>query len=768
MACLPRLLCADTYPITLAQAGRTAEPDRLFLELVINGRPSGEVVEVLHRGPHYEIEADTLRRLSVRTPQPAGARVAVDALPGVATSYDGLRQRLHIDVPPEWLPTQTLQGRAREAVELSDGTGLLLNYDAYTMRAQGRSTTSLWSELRYFGDLGVVSHTGIQRYSSGSAGNGYLRYDTRWSRPDPATATEFTAGDVVTSALPWSTAVRLGGVQWARNFEMRPDLVTYPLPAFAGQAAVPSAVDVFVNGFRAARHNVAPGPFTLGELPVVNGGGTASVVTTDALGRQVYTTVPFYVSTELLRPGLVDYAVAVGALRRDYGLRSFAYGRPVATGVVRRGMSDRLTLEGQAQAGRGLGVLGAGGLLRLGTWGVADASLSRGSVERMGSGWQYSAGYRYFTQRGGIGVQQLGRTAGYGDASTYADDGFRLQRRVRQVNASWNLGDGSLSAGWIDQRSAIGERNRLAFASYTTALRSDTFVSVTAGRTFESGETQLRLQLTYLMGAQTTAQVAAERTHGRLQGQANVQRSLPTDGGWGWNLGDTLGGSEQYRQGTLQYRNTTLMVQGGTYGSSRLPAYWGNVTGSLGMMDGHTFAANRITDGFALVSTQGMGDVPILYDNEPVGRTNADGYLLVPSVPAYYRGHYAIDPLQLPADVHTPTLERRAAVARGRGTLVQLPVFRVRTATITLVDEKGAPLPVGTAVTHEQGDVPTVVGWDGVVYLTQLRAHNTLQVQPASGPPCHAAFEEAAYAAVRDLVVTCRAEGANATAKGAR
>ncbi len=148
---------------------------------------------------------------------------------------------------------------------LSRGTGLLMNYEFYATRTQGRTAASLWSEQRFSACTEWFPHTGVLRRVDGGASNGYLRYDTAWTDTDAGSATAWTAGDVITGALPWTTSVRLGGVQWARNFAARPDLVTYPMPEFAGQAAVPSAVDVFVNGFRAGRHTVQPGPFTLGS-----------------------------------------------------------------------------------------------------------------------------------------------------------------------------------------------------------------------------------------------------------------------------------------------------------------------------------------------------------------------------------------------------------------------------------------------------------------------------------------------------------------------
>ncbi|CAN7281795.1 fimbria/pilus outer membrane usher protein [Acidovorax sp. LjRoot117] len=740
----------------------------LYLDVQINGQPQGQLVEVVQNGDDFEIEAETLRRMHIHNAQPRNTRLAVNRLPGVSVEYEPLTQQLSLTVPPQWLPMQRLADETpQESPDSTTGSGWLLNYDIYSTHSRRHSLTSLWSEQRYFSPDGVVSNTGLVRLQVRDATRGYVRYDTRWTRTDTGTATEAIYGDIVSGSLPWSTSVRLGGVQWSRNFGVRPDLVTYPLPQFAGQAAVPSAVDLFLNGFKAFSNRVAPGPFTLSEMPLVSGAGTASVVTTDALGRQVYTTIPFYVHRELLRPGWTDYSLPLGALRRDYGVRSFSYGRPVATGVYRQGLSDVLTLEAQAQAGKGLGVAGVGGLAGLGMMGIANASITRGYTSRSGSGWQYSAGWQYNTQRAGISLQQSGRTARFGDASTYADDGYQLPRRTRQLNLSWTLGRGAVSAGWLDTRDARSERSRIAFASYSTPLRGNTYLTVTAGRTLETGENQLRLQLTYFLGDNASAQLASGKTRGSTQTYASYQRSLPTEGGWGWNASHTLsGGPERYGQASVQYRNATLAVEGGVSTSAGQTMQWGGLAGSLGVIDGHVFAANRVHDGFALVSTQGMPDVPIMYENQLAGYTNAQGYLLVPSVPAYYPGRYAVDPLTLPPDVDIPALERRMAVSRNAGMLVQLPVLKMRTATITLVDQDGKPVPAGSAVHHAPGGMHTVVGWDGVVYLTVLHPRNQLTVRTPEGTECRAEFSEADYAAARDLVVPCSKPAAGAQ-KGA-
>ena len=59
----------------------------------------------------------------------------------------------------------------------------------------------------------------------------------------------------------------------------------------------------------------------------------------------------------------------------------------------------------------------------------------------------------------------------------------------------------------------------------------------------------------------------------------------------------------------------------------------------------------------------------------------ASGHLLVPWSSAYYRGKYEIDPLNLPANVQSPSVEQRVAVRRGSGYLLEFPLARVIAAS---------------------------------------------------------------------------------------
>lgn len=715
----------------------------LFLELVVNERASGQVVPVVFRDGHYYLAASVLQALSVRTGTAADAQVAVDLLAGVTVQYDGTGQRLKLSVPPEWLPNQEFGGgESTGAFAAISSTGALLNYDLYASNI-GRSTanTSVWSEQRMFGQWGTLSNTGVWRHGVAPADRGYIRYDTRWTYSDTDQVRTTTAGDLIAAPLPWGSAVRIGGLQVARNFSIRPDLVTHPLPRFSGQAAVPSAVDLFINGYKASSENVQPGPFTLNTVPYVTGAGEAAVVTTDALGRQVVTTVPFYVANNLLTPGGTDYAVAAGPLRRDYGLKNFSYGPAVGSGGVRWGLSDSFTVEGRAEAAPSLAVLGAGGVAALGNYGVVNAAAS-GSQVRGRSGRQLNLGYQYSAQSFGIGAQTAVRNAGYSDLTNYDSPGTALTRRTSQINGSLSLGDvGALAAGYFDLKGADGSRTRLLSMSYSRPLGSSAFLSVNFNKAVGQRDYTLQFQVTIPLDDRANTTVTAVRDRNGTGGQLNYNRSAPPDGGLGWNLAyATSGNGGNYRQASATWRAGFAQFQAGVYAQGNVTANWAGAAGSVVLMDGGVFAANRINDAFVLVSTNGVADIPIRYENQVLGRTNQDGHLLVPTVPGYYPARFEVDVVDLPDYMQIAQPQQRLAVRGGSGALLRFGIERMLAARITLVDESGRPLPVGWSVQHVQSGQGTVVGWDGLVYLEGLKAMNDLAVRGPGNARCRVRF----------------------------
>lgn len=341
---------------------RTMNGEAVFqLALVLNHYDTGLVVPVTQReGAWFISGADLLRAGLPPAHVPAG-EVNLSTLTSVRAEYDSTAQRLLLTVPRDWVAARiTPFSEQNTHSKPHYGRGALLNYDVYTNHSEHTGgQASVWHEFRYFNEDYSFSSTGYARQNfTGNSGQqeGYVRYDSTFLITNEEDATTWTVGDVISDALSWSTSVRMGGISYGRDFSLRPDLVTWPLPAFSGEAAVPTSVDLFINGYRSGSTRLQPGPFTLTNLPYINGAGDAVLVTTDALGRQVSTTLPFYVSSDLLKQGLSDGAVTLGSLRRNYGIENFDYGPAAGSGSYRYGVTDWLTLEGAC--GRG-GVAGA-------------------------------------------------------------------------------------------------------------------------------------------------------------------------------------------------------------------------------------------------------------------------------------------------------------------------------------------------------------------------------------------------------------------------
>ncbi len=748
---LPQISSAETFselppPPALEN---NASGQQYMLELVVNQNARGDIVPVERKNGDFWLRSGDLQRAGIPAEKLQGEQIDVNQLAEVKAEYDERRQRLLLTVPPAWLPGQVI-GKDQRGPRYTGraSNGALLNYDFYATRTDNAgSRLSSWNELRVFGPSGQFSTNGVytQQLEGGVSGQqeGYIRYDTWFSNEDENDAISWRAGDLVTDALSWSNSVRLGGVQIARDFSVRPDLVTYPLPAFSGQAAVPSSVDLFINGYRSTQANVQPGPWSLTNVPFVNGAGDAVITTTDAVGRQVTTTLPFYVSSSLLRQGLSDYSFSAGAIRENYGLENFDYGAAAASGSYRYGLTDWLTLESHAEGSDSVATGGAGGLMKLGSWGVVNGALAQSQMEGK-PGTQYSWGYQYNNSWFSLGTQHVLRTADYGNLALVGSRGdsantsYSLARRSAQYTASVSLNQyGSLGLAYFDIAGGSGDRTRLWNLSWSKNLWGNSSLYISASRDQEQGDWSGAISLVIPFGEQSSASVSYERDQqGNNNQRLYVSRAMPTDGGFSYDAAwaNQGGNSGDYRQASLRYRNNKIDTSAGFYGDNDNTTQWADFTGSVVLMDNRVFAANDINDAFVVVKTD-YPDVTVRYENQSMGRTDKQGYLLVPSISSYYGAKYDIDTLDLPADRTAPKVEQRFAVKRKSGYLLNFPVERLRAASVVLHDKQGQPLPISSQVLRpNQGT--EYIGWDGIVWMENLSAENPIHVVTPDGRSC--------------------------------
>jgi outer membrane usher protein len=150
-------------------------------------------------------------------------------------------------------------------------------------------------------------------------------------------------------------------------------------------------------------------------------------------------------------------------------------------------------------------------------------------------------------------------------------------------------------------------------------------------------------------------------------------------------------------------------------------------------MDSHLFAGRRIDGSFALVEVPGQQGVMVYADNQPVARTDRDGFALVPRLRAYQHNPIRIDMKGLPIDAVADVLEKSAVPAARSGLKLKFPIRSTRSAMMHLVRDDGTPVPPGAEVRTAGQSEPAFVALEGRFYLTDPSDGQVLEVRWATG-----------------------------------
>lgn len=659
--------------------------------------------------------------------------VGLDDIEGLSYDYDAGQQTVALDTREGMRTPYRIDARGLPSTGPAQaGRGLLLNYDVYARTAR-EAPLAAWSELRYFDRHGVLGNTGIGYWYQDL--RRYVRYDTSWSSTDQDGMRTLEVGDTVTGSLNWSRAMRLGGVQWRRNFATRPDLVTFPMPELGGSSVVPSAVDVYINSIRRYSGNVPSGPFMVDNVAGITGYGQANVVTRDALGRPVSLSVPIYVDTRLLAAGLSSYSAEAGFLRRQYGWRSFEYAAtPAASGTWQYGLSNTLTVQAHGEATSGVYNAGVGALVQLGTRGVLSASLAGSGGHDTGA--QIGLGYQYVDSRFAIDVSTLRAVSSYSDLATA--EGIPVTRATDQATITVPVGQGqTLAASYIGVRYPKTDPARIGSLSYSINVGGNLTFSLSAYKDFNRDDTHGAFLGVALAMGQVSASTMVGRQGDDAYVNASALRAPDYEGGFGWGVQAGQATGTRFGQAWTRYLGRYGEITAGAQHTDGRTEGTLDANGALILMGGTVQPARRVIDSFALVSTDGRAGVPVLNHNNEIGRTDSGGFMVVPDLNSYQQNRIDIDPLELPANAAVDSFSQTLVPQARAGVVARFGMRQQAAASVVLADEQGRPLPVGARVVHRESGEVGVVGYDSMTFLTQLVAQNHLDVQ-GDGIACSA------------------------------
>jgi outer membrane usher protein len=729
----------------LLAGAASAAPRLVPLEVIVNKANVGQHT-LLERDGGLYATPDTFRewRLEVSPSEPPleyrGEKwLPLFAVPGYRSHFDFASQSVELEFSAAAFAATRLGGDTAAPAALSAKTGaVFLNYDlSHTeLRGSGSSArdTGALFELGVSHGPGVLT-SGFAARNLGSSDPGrrqdWLRLETLWTLDFPKSHSTLRVGDTSSAAGMWGRPVFFGGVQLARNYALSPGFLSQPIPTVAGSASGPSTVELYVNDALRQTAQVPSGPFVLENLPLLSGAGEARVVVRDVLGRETVIVRPFFSSSELLATGLSDWSVDAGRMRRNLGMLSADYGDWFTSGLYRRGLSDRLTLETRVELSEDVRSAGAGFNVALPFQVLGQAALAGSQSDGGRQGTRALLGMELALLRSGFSarVAQASRD--------YRELGFGREEQPYKLEFSGNY------------RQAVGERSHVGLnAARLATYNRGTVDTVSASFSSRLGGrgsivfTGTRLRASSQAGSGNTLSVyvvlpldgrriatgSVTRRSGEVEAYAGVNNPIDLDNGLGWRALAGRRAEQAFVEGGLHYQGANGLVTADASAGRDTQALRLGALGSLVAIDGRFFASRRLQESFALVEVPGYADVGVGLQGGALTRTDKDGIALLPRLMPYQRNSIRLDPNDLPFSAELDSIEEVAVPAWRSGVKVTFPVRTGRGALIRIVLDDGEPAPPGAEIQLAGDKKEFFVARRGEAFVTGLQAVNTLRL----------------------------------------
>lgn len=701
----------------------------------LNGRDLQDMTELGVRHDVLMIKLSDLQRFRLRAATDKAELidsepfVPLTAVPGLRFGIDAARQLLRLSVPAEAFEGTVLNAthQLRRKPDPVMATAFL-NYDLSIQQGSSRDASrALFLDAGYSNHWGYVENTMTVTHVPGTLT--VTRLDTSFVHDDPVRMRRLSIGDSLTRGTSWSPQIRFGGVRYATQFSLQPRYLSFPTPDFAGKATLPSNVELYINDVLGYQAPVDEGPFTLNSVPIIAGAGNVALVVKDALGVERRIVSNFYVSTQLLRPGLSDFSFEAGAQRDQYGSASFDYRRPFGAATWRYGLNRRLTVEGHAEGSRNIQTIGGGLTTVFESFGEVGGSLVASNAAGEGQGIRYRA----YAMRSGrvwsLSAVYQGSTANYRQIG-YRVDSDRL-KTVIQANLGFSFGHiGSINAALAKITRGDGSDSRVISANYGRDIRRLGFLSAYVIHSRSSGRNRMSAGLTFTaaLGRRTSATLSATQNDQRF----DIQKTVPDESGFGYHVSAGRGSVEQ-QQGDVSYRgrifDSTLQVSrfnGQTAG--RLTA-----SGSLVFANGELLGARRLAGSYAVVDVDGQPGVRVYQDNRFVAETNRHGHAIVTQMRPYEENRISIEPKDLELDATLGAEAQLIVPPSNAAVRAHFQVRNGRAGSLIVSHADGTPVAAGSSVTVGDKGETGIAGFGGDIFIHALSAGLKVVVHERAG-----------------------------------
>lgn len=711
-----------TSTATSAATAPAPEPQPAVLSVVVNEVPKGDVLVLVTNDEHWLIDASALKELGLSTSGPetqveGKAYFRLDELKGLKVVVDSASLTASITAEAGLFAAQRISLSTSRLVQTDASSGVsgFLNYEL-----TGYTHVGLGPSLSLEGALRVAEWSLFSTAYRQTGDGAYGVQKTRVSRDWPEKMMRLELGDVAPAAAAGGMGMPMRGISVSRSFETQPYFQRSPSTGFSGSVDVPGVAEVYVDGALVRTVPLKPGAWELDALRYGPGLHATEVVVRDRGGNVLQRSGgPVYFPASGLAPGVSDYALAAGALAGGEQKGRAAYLARYATGI-----NNQLTLGGFLQGEGAYTYAGAATTFTLGKLGTLSGQLTQASggvsgqsallgYSRQAAHVSFSMGVEltgeHFRPPAGPHAYTPSRVAS--GSLVYSATGGRSLSVSLQRQDYWNATPStSANIGYSHRAGPVTVLARLSRTSSSLPTRTEASVS-----------------LNWDLGGSTYARAYTSRVAGTTYSGTDISHLRSRGEGWSYRAAAQRDGSTATQSNAfVQYDSSWSRV------ATNVSSTAGNTDGtltfasSLVLVGGTVKPSRQVYESFALVDAVLPG-VGVNLNNQPVGRTDAHGQLLVPTLTDHSENQISLDEQDIPIEYSVETLRKIVIPPRRAGVRVRFPVTRIQAAEgmLVLVGVDGVKHPLVSKLrisAEDSGDRLVAPQADGRFYIEDLPA----------------------------------------------
>jgi outer membrane usher protein len=445
------------------------------------------------------------------------------------------------------------------------------------------------------------------------------------------------------------------------------------------------------------------------------------------MGREQLVVQDFYASQKLLRPGLWDYAVSIGALRQNYSLKSNDYSDMMVSAMLRRGLSSDFTLEGRFDTSSAVQVVSGSAAYSMTRLGVFSTSLAISNEDNAGVLWQL--GHQYQGRNFRFDLRFQGASEHFAQPGVDLPNAFpRLQSLV---SAGTGLGElGTLGMSVVDERFHDPSLDRrIVTLNYSRPLPYSVSLSVNGSYIQQEGnELQASLLLMKYFGGRRSASTTVQHAGKSNSLRAEYRNDVPVGPGFGYRAAAFTGDNDSLEAGTTLHTDHARL-QAEVRSREGDTGWRAQVDGSVAWLGGDWYASREIRDGFAVVDTGGFEGVHVYLENRDMGVTDSNGRLMIPGLLPYQANRISMNSRDLPLSARVGETRHEVAPYYRTGVMVEFDAKETRSALLRITWPDGTPVPEGSEAQIVGRSEIYPVGRNGRLYLQDLYGETRVLVR---------------------------------------